>query len=233
MVAVISGASKGIGKAIAMRFANAGFNLAICSRNSSNLAQCKADILANNPGIDILTYSCDMGKDDEVRAFSQTIIDQFGQVEVLVNNAGIFTADNILDSDNSALEKMMATNLNGNIRLTRLISEIMPRNGKSLVVNIGSTASLAAYPSGSLYTISKHAMLGFSRALREEMKSINIRVTTIMPGAVLTDSWKGTTLPEERFIPADDIAQMVWAIYSLSERTVVEEILIRPMKGDI
>ena len=90
-----------------------------------------------------------------------------------------------------------------------------------------------AYPQGGSYAISKFAMLGFSKCLREELKPHNIKVTAIMPGATLTDSWKGVELPEERFIPAEDIASIIYNTTLLSDRTVVEDIVIRPQLGDL
>ena len=96
-----------------------------------------------------------------------------------------------------------------------------------------SVASIQAYPNGGSYAISKFALLGFSKTLREELKDFGIRVTAVLPGATRTSSWDGTELPDERFIKAEDVAEVVFATYQLSTRSVVEEIVIRPQKGDI
>jgi short-subunit dehydrogenase len=96
-----------------------------------------------------------------------------------------------------------------------------------------SIASIKAYPNGGSYAISKFALLGFSKCLREELKSFNIRVTAIMPGATLTASWEGVDLPEERFMRVEDVADTIYGAYSLSGRSVVEEIIIRPQLGDL
>ena len=101
------------------------------------------------------------------------------------------------------------------------------------IYNMCSVASLQAYENGGSYCISKFALLGFSKVLREEMKTYNIRVTSLIPGAVLTDSWSGTTLPETRFMKPEDVADLVWSIHALSNQTVVEDIVLRPMEGDI
>jgi NAD(P)-dependent dehydrogenase (short-subunit alcohol dehydrogenase family) len=89
------------------------------------------------------------------------------------------------------------------------------------------------YANGGSYCISKYALLGMTKVLREEMKEHGVRVTAIMPGATLTTSWEGTELPEDRFMNAEDVAHAVWGAYALSERSVVEEIVIRPQLGDI
>jgi short-subunit dehydrogenase len=96
-----------------------------------------------------------------------------------------------------------------------------------------SIASFQAYRNGGSYAISKFALLGFSKCLREELKEHRIRVTAIMPGATRTRSWEGAGLPDERFIPVEDIAHAVYATYALSPQSVVEELIIRPQEGDI
>jgi len=92
---------------------------------------------------------------------------------------------------------------------------------------------MSAYNNGSSYSISKFAMQGFTKSLRNEMKEFAIRVTGVLPGATLTDSWSGVDFPEERFIRPEDVAKSIVDIFSLSDRTVVEEIILRPQLGDI
>ena len=96
-----------------------------------------------------------------------------------------------------------------------------------------SIASIKAYPNGASYAMTKFALLGFSKVLREELKQHGIRVTAVMPGATLTDSWAGVDLPKDRFMTAEDVADIVYGTYALSPRSVVEEIIIRPQLGDI
>ena len=90
-----------------------------------------------------------------------------------------------------------------------------------------------AYPNGGSYAIAKFALLGFSKCLRAEVKTFGIRVTAIMPGATFTDSWQGTSHPQDRFMKPEDVADTVYAAYSLSRHSVVEEIIIRPQLGDL
>jgi NADP-dependent 3-hydroxy acid dehydrogenase YdfG len=105
------------------------------------------------------------------------------------------------------------------------------RNGH--VFNMCSVASIQPYEHGGSYCIAKYALLGFTRVLREEMKEHNVRVTAILPGATLSDSWEDVDLPPERFMPAEDIASCIYHAYALSPRTVVEDIVMRPQLGDI
>ena len=127
----------------------------------------------------------------------------------------------------------METNVSSAYHLTRAILPFMIEKNSGHIFNICSTASLKAYPDGGSYCISKYAMLGLNQVLREELKGQDIKVTAVFPGATYTDSWKNSGLPEERFIPASDIAKLIWSAYDLSDTTNVEEILVRPVLGDI
>lgn len=101
------------------------------------------------------------------------------------------------------------------------------------IFSMGSVAGLTAYPNGGSYAVSKWAMLGMTKCLREELKPHQIKVTSILAGATYTASWEGVDLPIERFMKAEDVAESVWAAYNLSPQSVVEEIVIRPQLGDI
>jgi short-subunit dehydrogenase len=101
------------------------------------------------------------------------------------------------------------------------------------IFNICSTASKIPYINGGSYCVSKFALYGMSKVLREEMKTHNVKVTSVLPGATLTASWEGTDIPAERFMPPEDVAASIWNAYSLSSRTAVEEIILRPQRGDV
>lgn len=109
----------------------------------------------------------------------------------------------------------------------------MKNNGRGHIFNMCSVASLQAYPNGGSYSISKYALLGFSDNLREELKQDNIKVTAICPGATFTPSWEGSGVAPERIMEAADIANMLWSAYRLSPAANVENIILRPVKGDL
>jgi short-subunit dehydrogenase len=128
---------------------------------------------------------------------------------------------------------MINANLYSAYYATKGLVHLMKEKKSGHIFNICSVASIKAYANGGAYAVSKFAMLGFSKCLREELKTFNIRVTALMPGATKTRSWEAADLPDERFMTTGDIADTVYAAYSLSERSVVEEIIIRPQLGDI
>ena len=128
---------------------------------------------------------------------------------------------------------MLAVNLLSayDVTLPLLPGFIAQRHGH--IFTICSTASITAYPNGGSYGIAKHALLGFTKNLREELKPSGVRVTAVLPGPTLTASWEGVDLPADRFVKSEDVAEAVFAAYSLSPQAVIEELLIRPQLGDL
>ncbi len=233
MKVVITGATKGLGRAIAEKFAKEGFDLAVCSRSSADLKQLKKDLLDINVDISVLTKVTDMSKKSQVLAFAKFISSKWNSIDVLMNNAGVFLPGLIIEEAEGQLEKMMDTNLYSVYHLTRALVPLMIPQKKGHIFNMCSVASLKAYAHGGSYSISKYALLGFSKNLREELKSMGIKVTSIMPGATWSASWEGVEQPEDRLMQASDIADTVWSAYSLSNSAVVEDIVLRPQLGDL
>lgn len=231
-VAVITGGTKGIGRALVERFAAEGFDIITCARNEANLLEIK-ELIENHHPVRIHVKPVDVSKRDEVLDFADFVQGLSSQVAVLVNNAGVFIPGQVHTEADGALEQMIQTNLYSAYHLTRQLVPGMKEGKKGHIFNICSTASFMPYVNGGSYCISKFALLGMSKVLREEMKEHQVRVTSVMPGATYTASWEGAEIPEERFMPATDVASAIWNAYSLSDRTVVEELVLRPQLGDI
>ncbi len=230
---VITGATKGIGKATAQLFAAKGFNICACSRNAAELETLKSELLQINSHIKVFVQTCDVSIKTQILDFGAFCLTHFPKIDILLNNAGIFFPGDICDEADGTLEKTLDTNLLSAYHLTRCVAPSMKKYEAGHIFNLCSVASIKPYSPGGSYGISKYALLGFSKNLREELKSFNIRVTSIIPGAVLTESWGGTTLPESRFIDVADVAHLIYNAFEISERSVVEEIIIRPLLGDL
>jgi NAD(P)-dependent dehydrogenase (short-subunit alcohol dehydrogenase family) len=230
---VVTGASRGIGKAIASRFIREGWNAAICSLNAERIHQAAEELATFNKESQILAEAVDISRKEEVIAFAQKAKQTLGNTDVLVNNAGIFVPGSIHEEEDGILERTMSLNLYGAYYLTRALLPDMKKRRKGHIFNMCSTASLRAYPNGGSYSISKFALLGFSKNLREEMQPFGIRVTAVCPGPTLTDSWAGFEGPADRMMRPEDIAEIIWAAYNLAPQTVVEDIILRPVLGDI
>jgi hypothetical protein len=230
---VVTGGTQGIGRATIEKFAAAGMDIATCSRTAEALAELKTSLEASYPGIQVYTYRADVAVKEEVKAFCAYVNSLNRPVDVLVNNAGYFVPGAITTEPEGLLESMINANLFSAYHTTRGLIDRLIGQPSAHIFNVCSIASIQAYPNGGAYAISKTALLGFSRNLREELKPKNVRVTAVLPGATRTASWNGTPLPDERFISPEDVAEAIFSTWSLSPRSVVEEILIRPQLGDI
>jgi short-subunit dehydrogenase len=230
---VVTGGTKGIGRAVIEKFASAGFDIVTCARNKQDLDDLKKSLEKQHASVKVIIHQTDMSDKAQVNRFCSAILKLERPVDVLVNNAGYFAPGEITTEPDGTLEGMIEGNLYSAYYATRGIVQNMKDLKQGHIFNICSIASIKAYSNGGSYAISKFAMLGFSKCLREELKAFGIRVTAVMPGATKTASWEGVNLPDERFMPIEDVAETIYAAYTLSSRSVVEEIILRPQLGDI
>lgn len=228
-LAVVTGGTKGIGKAIVEKLFREGYEIAVCARGVSLLEELKNRL---DPSA-LYTFSADVSRKEEVEAFADFVLDLQRPVAALVNNAGVFIPGTLLEENEQNLRLQLDTNLMSAYYLTRKLIPRIKASDSAHIFNICSVASLAAYPLSGSYTVSKFALLGFSKSLREELKKSKVKVTSVLPGATLTDSWAGTDLPATRFISCEDVAEAIWAALTLSPSAVMEEMIIRPQWGDL
>ena len=233
MNAVITGASRGIGKEVARVFALHGYDLFLSSRNEDALLQAMEELKTEFPNISIDGKAFDLGVKEQAILFGEWVLGQVDTLDILVNNAGSFVPGSISEEPDGALEMMLDVNLRSAYHLTRTLLPRMLRDRSGHIFTLCSIASLAAYPGGGSYSISKFALLGFTRNLRHELKTKGIKVTAVIPGAVYTDSWKDSGIEEGRIMEAEDIARLIFATSQLSPQAVVEELVIRPQLGDL
>ena len=233
MNVVITGASRGIGKAIALEFASLGYNLFLSATNESKLQRVNAEISKSFPKVKVSYAAADLSKKEEAIDLGKKILQAFDKIDVLVNNAGSFEPGNVHDEADGVLENQIATNLYSAYHLTRTLLPNMIKQKSGHIFNMCSIASLQAYEGGGAYSISKSALLSFSKNLREEMKPHHIKVTAVIAGAVKTDSWGNFDNSSNRIMVAEDIAKMIAVSSQLSPAACVEEILMRPLLGDL
>lgn len=230
---VVTGGSKGIGRAVLEKFVSYGFDGVTCSRHMEDLQSLKSDFERMYPGSTIYCHESDMSLRSGVSAFTDFALQLNQPLHVLVNNTGYFIPGEIATEPEGNLESMMNANLFSAYHTTRALLPKMKASKNGHIFNMCSIASIQAYKNGGSYAISKFALLGFSKCLREELKPLNIRVTAVLPGATKTRSWEGIDLPDDRFISVEDVANTIFSAYSLSPSSVVEEIILRPQLGDI
>lgn len=233
MNAVITGSTKGIGLAIVHALCRDGWNVAVTSRNELDLIKLREELSSAYPGQSCLTHKVDFSKKEEAIRYGRQINETWNNIDLLVNNVGLFRPGAVHLEEDGALEEMINTNVYSAYHLTRALLPAMINQRKGCIINMCSIASFMSYPNGGSYTISKFALLGFSKVLREELKPYGIKVTSIMPGATWSDSWAGADFPDERLMKPEDVAEAVIAITKMSPASVVEEMIIRPQLGDL
>jgi len=231
-VAVITGASRGIGFAIARKFASEGFNLFIGGTHHANLAAIAIQFESEYK-IKCGFFAADLSKETDCEHFVNAVLKEFPQIHVLVNNAGQFLGGKMMEEDSGQLRKMMDLNLFSAYYISKKLWNSFAKNAKSHIFNMCSIASFTAYPAGGSYSITKFALHGFTKSLRLEAIEKGIAVSSVMPGATLTDSWADVDLPTERFMKSSDVSEMIFTAWKVNETTVMEEIVLRPFLGDI
>ncbi|MFT3681882.1 MAG: SDR family oxidoreductase [Ferruginibacter sp.] len=229
---VITGASRGIGRAVAATFAAEGHTLFLTARNEVTLYNTVAELQTKYPAVTIKAKPADLAIKEQVIEFGRWVNKQ-ATVDILVNNAGSFLPGSVHTEPDGTLEEMMTVNLYSAYHLTRVIVPAMIQKKSGHIFNLCSIASLKAYHNGGSYSISKFALMGFSKNLREELKAYNIKVSAVYPGAVLTDSWSGFDNSSKRIMEAEDIAAMILSASKLSAAAVMEDIVLRPQLGDL
>lgn len=232
-VILITGASQGIGAAIAKHFAQEmpGVRLALVARSAKNLA--KVATACAKLGAKAEAFACDVSDEASVAAMAAAVTKRFGAVDVLINNAGKFVFAPFLATKTADFDLMVSANLRSVFLVSQAFVPGMVKRGRGDVFNVGSVASFKALPGMAAYSAAKFGVLGLTRVMREELKPSGIRVCCVMPGATFSPSWDGSGVPAERMMPAEDIAAAILAAHRLSRRTVVEEIVLRPQLGDL
>ena len=230
-VFLITGASQGIGAEVARHFSREpDARVVLVSRNEPLLEEVAASC---EEGADVRWFPCDVTDEKAVAEMARSVTSDVGVPDVVVNNAGLFRPGGFTDLSVADFRAQVDVNLNSAFIVTRAFLPDMLARKSGGFFFMGSVASIKAYPGGVAYCASKHGLLGLARALREETRESGIRVTTLLAGATWTPSWHGSGHAEARMMPVGDIASLILDAYHLGDRSVVEEILVRPQLGDV
>ena len=227
MNAIVTGATKGIGRAIAVRLAEAGYNLAVCARTEADLAAL-AEGLAYT-GVNVLCFTADLSIKDQLYRFAAKVGTAFDTINVLVNNAGVFIPGSVLYEEDHSFEQQLFLNLNAPYYLSKYFGKMMSEQAYGHIFNICSVSSKEINENAGSYGVTKTALLSLNNVLRQELSKYNVKVTAILPGSTLTPSWEGTTIPAERFVQPEDIASSLYTILNLSSGVNVDEMIIKPL----
>lgn len=225
-VSLVTGASRGIGVAVAQRLAQLGSDIAICARNPENLSSAGNEL--ERTGVRVLTAASDVRRAVEVNSFIETARNTLGEPEIVVNNAGIGVFVPGQEATEDQWDAVLDTNLKSVFLVCRAVAPAMIRRKNGHIINIASLAGKNAFAGGAIYCASKWGLLGFTQCLAEDLRGFGIRVSAICPGSVATDFSPHTGKDPAKMLQADDIAHAVETIVTQSPQSFISEILLRP-----
>lgn len=227
--ALVTGATEGIGRATAFALGRAGYRVAACARTAARLDALVVELRA--AGIEAEGAPADVGDAEQVAAAVRRLGDALGDIEVLVNNAGVLIGRPIEELTLEDWDLTMATNLRGLFLTTRAVLPGMRRRGSGTIVNVASLAGRNGFAGGTAYAASKHGVLGFSRSLMLEVRKDGIRVVAVCPGSVDTGMLRDQPMLKSdprRILRPEDVADTIVHAIRLPERAMVSELDIRP-----
>jgi NAD(P)-dependent dehydrogenase (short-subunit alcohol dehydrogenase family) len=231
---LVTGGGRGIGRAVALRFAKEGFGVAVMARSEKELAEVAGAIVS--AGGQPLTIAGDVARETDAEAAVRNTADAFGGIDVLVNNAGLFRVKPIHETTTEMWRAVLDTNLTGAFLVTRAaVRNMLARRRGRAIVNVSSEAGKRGFPGSGAYCASKFGLCGFGDAIREELRPAGIRVINVLPGQVDTAAWSGCGLDldrlgirRDRMMKAEQVADAI-AHAVLADGAVAEEILLKPL----
>ncbi len=234
-VIIITGASSGIGEATARLFAANGFRVALGARRFDRLQRLAEEINSDNG--EAYPFQVDISRFDQIQAFAKAVLERFGQIDILFNNAGFGRLNWLENLDpESEIDSLIRVNLVGTIAMTHAVLPHMIQRRRGQIINMSSVAGYIATPTYTIYAASKFAIRGFSESLRREVGIFGIRVSVICPGAVRTEFDEhtgavrktGMRTPERLRLTSDDVARAVFGLVKHPRRVLIIPWIMRP-----
>ncbi|MGB7283389.1 MAG: SDR family NAD(P)-dependent oxidoreductase [Candidatus Acidiferrum sp.] len=227
-VALVTGASRGIGRAVALRLAQLGASVAICGRDSAALAAAEADL--RKSGSPVFSQIADVSQSADVTALVDNSQSVLGTISILVNNAGIGLFGPAHEKTEADWDRVLDTNLKSVFLVSRAVAPSMIQRGAGDIINISSLAGRNAFAGGGIYCASKWGLQGLSACMAEDLREHGIRVSVICPGSVATGfSPRGPKDPSKALSP-EDVAHAVEMIVTQSSQSFLSEIQLRPLR---
>jgi short-subunit dehydrogenase len=229
----VTGASRGIGREVAKQFAFIGCKVCLSARNKKILQSVVKEI--TSLGGTAYSFPCDISNKNAVASTLKKIRQHVGEVDILINNAGISSFKSFLETPFKNFEKIIQTNLIGSAFMVKAVLPAMIKKKEGWIFNVISMVALKTYENSSAYTASKSGLLGFGKVIREELKEYNIKVINVIPGATATDIWH-PKLREKygfRMMKPKSVAEAILSVYQMPDDVVVDELVVRPILGDL
>ncbi len=227
-VALVTGASRGIGLAIARRLATMGARLALSARDAKRLEGVALELAGS--GAEAVAFPADLTRPAQVASLAERAERQLGPVEILVNNAGVGYFGPAHEATEEQWDEILGTNLKAVFLLSRAIAPGMIRRGGGHILNIGSLAGKNTFPGGAVYCASKWGLLGLTGCMAEDLCSYGIRVCAICPGSVATDFSPHAGRDTSKMLQPEDVAHAVAMVLTQAPQSFVSEVLLRPTR---
>lgn len=225
---IVTGASRGIGKGIAFYFAKEGMDIMLFGRDAGALKRTEEEIKKFD--VDCEQFVGDVADEKFVNESVTKILEKYGNVDHLINNAGTRVFKKVVDASLDDFKLQVNANLYGVFNFSRAVLPGMIERKKGSIINISSLAGKNAFATGAMYAATKHALMGFTASMFLEVREYNIRVAAICPGSVNTDFFDGLSMKpnKEKILQVEDIAETVAAVLKLPARALISELEIRP-----
>jgi len=229
----VTGASRGIGREIAKQFASIGCEVCLSSRDRKRLESAAEEIIKLGGRAHV--FPLDVTNKKSIPSVVKQIQKKVGPVDVLINNAGITVFKTFVDTSLSEFKDIIQTNLNGPIECIKAIIPGMIKRKEGWIINIVSDAAIKTFEGSAAYSASKSGLLALGKVLREEVRKFNIKVVNVLPGAASTDIWdpKVRKRYSYRMMKAKSVAEAILSVYQMPDDVVVDEIVVRPVLGDL
>lgn len=229
----VTGASTGIGKETAMEFSKAGHIVVVSARRKSRLVKIVSEIKFADR--EAAAFVCNIISERSIQITAKRIREKYGKIDALINNAGVTVFKSFLETKTFDYDNVIDTNLRGAFLCMKNVLPQMIKNKKGHIINILSIAANTAFENSSVYAASKAGLLAMSNSLREEVRRYNIKISNVLPGAVETAMWdsKSRQRFKNRMMGANDIAKIVLEIFEQPRKVLIEDVIVRPIKGDL
>lgn len=228
--ALITGATRGIGLAITRKLAQKGYDLLLVARGEQALEGLKEELQRRNGSTGVQLFPADLSRVEEIQLLREWARDR--QPDVLVNNVSVFYPVSLLGEEDDFFIHQFHLNYYAAHILCVALGRLMRDKRAGHIFNISSTASREPVKAGT-YTVTKHAIKGLTHVLREELRPYGVKVTEIIPGSTLTSSWDGTTLPPQRFVRPEEIAEALALCLEMGSSTNIDELVVKPLQGNV
>jgi 3-oxoacyl-[acyl-carrier protein] reductase len=226
--ALVTGASRGIGRAIALRLGRLGASVGLCARSRDDLERTAAAL--RDEGIRGLPIVADVTRAGDVQRMVEQTCSRFGEIEILVNNAGIGLFGAVHERTESDWDAVLDTNLKAVFLTSRAVAPGMIRLGRGHIINISSLASKSAFPGGAIYCASKWGLMGLTACMAEDLRAHGVRVSVICPGSVATEFSSHAGRSPATLLQPEDVAHAVAMLVTQSAQSFISEVDVRPLR---